>query len=73
MEGVHLLYLGGAKGGAIVGLYQNGGYDEPLQMRLVGAPSGHCIDLIYSLIHRYMICSHVLRTFTVLSRPMWRR
>ena len=24
----HLLYLGGAKGGATVGLYQNGGYDE---------------------------------------------
>ena len=34
MEGVHLLYLGGALGGAIVGLYQNGGCDEPLQMRL---------------------------------------
>lgn len=28
--GGHLLYLGGAKGGATVGLYQNGGYDEPL-------------------------------------------
>ncbi|MCI5511191.1 MAG: hypothetical protein MR436_12390, partial [Eubacterium sp.] len=28
MERVHLLYLGGAKGGAIVGLYQNDGYDE---------------------------------------------
>ena len=28
MEGVHLLYLGGALGGAIVRLYQNGGYDE---------------------------------------------
>ena len=28
MEGVHLLYLGGALGGATVGLYQNGGYDE---------------------------------------------
>lgn len=27
-RGVHLLYLGGAKGGAIVRLYQNGGYDE---------------------------------------------
>lgn len=26
---MHLLYLGGALGGAIVGLYQNGGYDEP--------------------------------------------
>ena len=25
---MHLLYLGGAKGGATVGLYQNGGYDE---------------------------------------------
>ena len=24
----HLLYLGGALGGAIVRLYQNGGYDE---------------------------------------------
>ena len=24
----HLLYLGGALGGATVGLYQNGGYDE---------------------------------------------
>ena len=28
MEGVHPLYLGGALGGATVGLYQNGGYDE---------------------------------------------
>ena len=28
MEGVHFSYLGGAKGGATVGLYQNGGYDE---------------------------------------------
>ena len=26
--GGRLLYLGGAKGGATVGLYQNGGYDE---------------------------------------------
>ena len=34
----HLLYLGGAKGGATVGLYQNGGYDEPLQMRLGRSP-----------------------------------
>ena len=25
---MHLLYLGGALGGAIVRLYQNGGYDE---------------------------------------------
>ena len=25
---MHLLYLGGALGGATVGLYQNGGYDE---------------------------------------------
>ena len=30
----HLLYLGGALGGATVRLYQNGGCDEPLQMRL---------------------------------------
>ena len=29
---------GGAKGGATVGLYQNGGYDEPLQMRLARSP-----------------------------------
>ena len=29
---MHLLYLGGALGGAIVGLYQNGGYDESLSM-----------------------------------------
>lgn len=29
---------GGAKGGAIVRLYQNGGYDEPLQMRLARSP-----------------------------------
>ena len=28
MEGVHFSYSGGAKGGATVGLYQNGGYDE---------------------------------------------
>ena len=38
MEGVHFSYLGGAKGGATVGLYQNGGYDEPLQMRLAWSP-----------------------------------
>ena len=38
MEGVHLLYLGGALGGAIVRLYQNGGCDEPLQMRLAWSP-----------------------------------
>ena len=30
---------GGAKGGATVGLYQNGGYDEPLQMRRTVAPA----------------------------------
>ena len=34
-RGVHLLYLGGAKGGATVGLYQNGGYDESLSMRIL--------------------------------------
>ena len=28
----------GAKGGATVGLYQNSGYDEPLQMRLARSP-----------------------------------
>ena len=33
MEGVHLLCLGGALGGATVGLYQNGGYDESTQVR----------------------------------------
>ena len=33
MEGVHFLCLGGALGGAIVGLYQNGGYDESTQVR----------------------------------------
>ena len=27
-RGMHLLCLGGALGGATVGLYQNGGYDE---------------------------------------------
>ena len=31
----HLLYLGGAKGGATVGLYQNGGYDESLSLRIL--------------------------------------
>ena len=36
--GGRLLYLGGALGGAIVGLYQNGGYDESLQMRLARSP-----------------------------------
>ena len=40
--GEHLLYLGGAKGGAkggaTVSLYQNGGCDEPLQMRLARSP-----------------------------------
>ena len=35
---MHLLYLGGALGGATVRLYQNGGYDEPLQMRLARSP-----------------------------------
>ena len=35
---MHLLCLGGAKGGATVGLYQNGGYDESLQMRLARSP-----------------------------------
>ena len=29
----YLLYLGGAKGGAIVRLYQNGGYDESMPLR----------------------------------------
>ena len=32
---MHLLYLGGAKGGATVGLYQNGGYDESLSLRIL--------------------------------------
>ena len=31
----HLLYLGGAKGGATVGLYQNGGCDESLSLRIL--------------------------------------
>ena len=35
---MHLLYLGGALGGATVSLYQNGGCDEPLQMRLARSP-----------------------------------
>ena len=35
---MHFLCIGGAKGGAIVSLYQNGGYDEPLQMRLARSP-----------------------------------
>ena len=30
MKRAHLLCLGGALGGATVGLYQNGGYDESL-------------------------------------------
>ena len=38
MEGVHLLYLGGALGGAIVRLSHNGGYDEALQVRLLRPP-----------------------------------
>ena len=46
---------------------------NPCECGWHGRPSGHCIDLICSPIHRHMICSHVLRTFTVLSRPMWRR
>lgn len=33
--GGRLLYLGGAKGGATVGLYQNGGYDESLSLRIL--------------------------------------
>ena len=32
---MHLLYLGGAKGGATVRLYQNGGYDEFLSLRIL--------------------------------------
>ena len=31
---MHLLCLGGAKGGATVGLYQNGGYDEYIPLWL---------------------------------------
>ena len=31
---MHLLYLGGAKGGAIVRLYHNGGYDEPVNANI---------------------------------------
>ena len=60
---MHLLYLGGAKGGATVGLYQNGGYDEHPQnysvpssnrtdMNLDSVPSAHtCFfrQRIYSL------------------------
>ena len=38
MKRVYLLSLGGAKGGATVGLYQNGGCNEPLQMRLARSP-----------------------------------
>ena len=38
MKRVYFLCLGGALGGAIVSLYQNGGYDEPLQMRLARSP-----------------------------------
>ena len=38
-----------------------------------GRPSGHCIDLICSPIHRHMICSRVLWTFKPLSRSTWRR
>ena len=38
MEGVHFSYSGGAKGGATVGLYQNGSRHEPLQMRLARSP-----------------------------------
>ena len=35
---VYFLCLGGALGGATVGLYQNGGYDEALQVRLLRPP-----------------------------------
>ena len=45
--GVHLLYLGGAKGGATVGLYQNGGYDESLSMRI--------LSCVINVINVYMI------------------
>ena len=38
MEGASPVFRGGALGGAIVRLYQNGGYDEPLQMRLARSP-----------------------------------
>ena len=44
MEGVHLLYLGGALGGAIVRLYQNGGYDEFMFVRIL---SGYQLLTVY--------------------------
>lgn len=38
---------GGAKGGAIVRLYQNGGYDESLSMRI--------LSCVINVINVYMI------------------
>ena len=64
---------GGAKGGAIVRLYQNGGYDEPLQMRLARSPqrSLHRPDMFPHT--QDMTRSPVLPIFKALSIPMLRR
>ena len=72
MKRVYFLCLGGALGGATVSLYQNGGCDEPLQMRLARSPqrSLHRPDLFPHT--RHMICSRVLWTFKPLSRSMSR-
>ena len=51
MEGVHLLYLGGALGGAIVSLYQNGGCDETLPLR------AYFDQEIQALLLRFLFCA----------------
>ena len=42
---------------------------NPCECGWHGRPSGHCIDLICSPIHRHRICSHELWTFKPLSQP----
>ena len=50
---MHLLYLGGALGGATVGLYQNGGYDEYLKVRVE--------NVVASELERYLyLCRDIL-------------
>ena len=44
---MHFLCLGGALGGATVGLYQNGGYDESMPMRLLSMTYGSAIVHLY--------------------------
>ena len=60
MEGVHLLCLGGAKGGATVGLYQNGGYDESMLPQILIRPHGRHRGLPYLFTPRLKLIRSVL-------------